>query len=662
MTPLALAVLLVAGQAGPAGQVEISPNPTRYQPVTLTLTGPRAGETDAVNPFRDFRFEVDLSHRGDKGSVEVTVPGYFAADGKAGETGATAGDKWRARFLPDRPGEWRYRVRFVVGTDAALSSPEEESEAPESGTEPLPSDGLEGAFAVAEGDEQAAGFYGTGPLTTVVPRERRHVCITTGTIAQPYLTQSYFPGPEANGYLKTHRDGRAFLKAGADSPENLLAYVDFDGTRALGGPQPKREGESSRAGLHRYEPHVRDWKEGDPTWQGGKGKGLIGALNYLASQGVNGIYFLPMNVEGDGKDVWPWVDEKTRDRFDVSKLDQWGVVFDHAASLGIALHVVLTETENENLFEALDGPGDGDVPFADTRKLYYRELVARFAHHPAVFWNLGEENGGDGKDGNELAKGNTTEQRKAFASYVKSIDPYGHPVVVHTYPGQYEKVYGPLAGFGEIDGPSLQMGDPKKAHAETLEWLRKSREAKRPWFVCVDEIGPADTGVVPDSDPSAPANHKLAREVLWGNLLAGGSGVEWYFGYKYPHNDLNCEDFRSREEVWRFTKAAVDFMHGHLPFDEMNPADEVVRADGAFCLAKPGEVYAVYLPTVRAAAEMKLPAGDYEIRWFDPVGGGELRSGTADRVEGGDRSALGEPPVKPDQDWVVLVRRMAPEN
>ena len=51
--------------------------------------------------------------------------------------------------------------------------------------------------------------------------------------------------------------------------------------------------------IGRYEPHVRDWADGDPTWQGGKGKGLIGGLNYLASQGVNSAPTSP----GEGR-LW----------------------------------------------------------------------------------------------------------------------------------------------------------------------------------------------------------------------------------------------------------------------------------------------------------------------------------------------------------------------
>ena len=49
------------------------------------------------------------------------------------------------------------------------------------------------------------------------------------------------------------------------------------------------------------------------------------------------------------------------------------------------MHFKTQETENEQL---LDG---GNVGVE--RKVYYRELIARFGHHLALNWNMGEENG-----------------------------------------------------------------------------------------------------------------------------------------------------------------------------------------------------------------------------------------------------------------------------
>lgn len=97
-----------------------------------------------------------------------------------------------------------------------------------------------------------------------------------------------------------------FLKGGAYSPESFLGYYQFDQTPAS----------------HKYEAHAGDWQEGNPTWKNGKGKNIIGALNYLKSKQMNSVYFLTMNVQGDGKDVWPWNDVNERYRFDCSKLDQ----------------------------------------------------------------------------------------------------------------------------------------------------------------------------------------------------------------------------------------------------------------------------------------------------------------------------------------------------
>lgn len=71
-----------------------------------------------------------------------------------------------------------------------------------------------------------------------------------------------------------------------------------------------------------------DFQNSNPQWKEGKGKGLIGALNYLAYKGMNSVYFLTMNINGDGKDVWPYRTPEDFTRFGVSKLDQWEIELD----------------------------------------------------------------------------------------------------------------------------------------------------------------------------------------------------------------------------------------------------------------------------------------------------------------------------------------------
>jgi Domain of unknown function (DUF5060)/Putative collagen-binding domain of a collagenase len=606
--PVSLAFGIIASLAvlaARAGTVATGSSPTVegelrvWHAVTITLDGPEAAEGAAPNPFRDYRLQVTFEH----GNRAIVVPGYFAADGHAAESGASRGNKWRVHFMPDAPGRWTWRASMRQGSDVAVS-------ADAGGGRPVPPDGAGGVLTIEPTDKQAPDFRRRGLL--------RHA---------------------GGHHLQFAGTGEFFLKGGADSPENFLAYRDFDNTTTS--VAPRREGEAERA-LHAYRPHEGDWRAGDPTWRGGRGKGIIGALNYLASQGMNSVYFLTMNVGGDGDDVFPWVSREQRDRFDVSKLDQWNLVFAHMTRLGLMLHVVTQETENQTL---LDEGALGPV-----RRLYYRELIARFGHHPAITWNLGEENG----EAREGAPFNTDGQRKAFARFIKDLDPYDHPVVVHTWPGKQERIYGPLLGEPALDGPSLQIHHAQDVYRETRKWRERSAAAGRPWFVSLDELGPADTGVKPDADD--PGHDEVRIHALWGHLMAGGAGVEWYFGYNYAHNDLNAEDWRSRERMWRLTRHALQFFQRNVAFHEARPLDGLLSDSDAHLLAVPSQSYVIHLPNGGTTSlDLRQAQGTFDVRWFDPRSGGDLQRGSIESVRGGNVSPLGTPPSEPSADWVVLV-------
>jgi hypothetical protein len=137
--------------------------------------------------------------------------------------------------------------------------------------------------------------------------------------------------------------------------------------------------------------------------------------------------------------------------------------------------------------------------------------------------------------------------------------------------------------------------------------------------------------------------------------MAGGGGVEWYFGYQYPHSDLNCEDWRSREKLWDQTRIALGFFKSHLPFAEMVSRDDLTEASDDYCFAKEGEAYAVYLPEGQPTL-INLRDGDYGVRWFNPRTGGELMKGSVVNTMGGSVTT-GKPPVNDGKDWVCLIRR-----
>jgi hypothetical protein len=568
----------------------------------------------APNPFTGYRFDVTFTH--ESGAPSYVVPGYFAADGNAAETSATAGTVWRAHLSPDQPGKWNYRVSFTAGPNAATYG---------TGQALAPYDGKTGSFTVSATNKTGADFRSGGRLTY-----------------------------NGGHYLAAAGTGQAFLKAGADAPETLLAYTDFDDTLALKKEVP----------LKTWAPHVADWRQGDPSWQGGKGKGLIGALNYLGAKGANAVSFLTYNAAGDGDNIWPFVARDEKFHYDCSRLDQWGIVFEHAQARGVFLHFKLQENESDDdrigaqrkpgrVPESLDGGACGPE-----RRLYLRELIARFGHLLALNWNLGEENT------------QTPDEQRAMAQFIHDTDPYRHLLVIHSFPNQQDEVYGALIGKQSVLTGASTQNSWKAAHQWTLKWVRASAAAGRPWVVCNDEQNPANQGVPPDpgykgfaglntlGKPVGYDLHDIRKNTLWGTFMAGGAGVEYYFGYQLPENDLLLEDFRSRDKSWDYCRIALGFFRDQkIPLEKMSNANELVgniaHDNSVYCFAQPNALYLVYLPQGGSATlDLTAAAGDFALAWFNPRDGGPLTA--AIPATGGAKLTLNAPSA---DDWLAIIRR-----
>lgn len=554
-----------------------------WQPLTISWQGPTANELDsAPNPFLDLRLDVTFTG---PSAQTLTVPGYFDGDG----AGGASGDVWRVRFAPDEAGTWNYAVSFRSGDEIAVSG---------AGGASTGFDGDSGSFVIDARDPTAPGFLGTGRLEYV-----------------------------GGHYLKL-RDGPYWIKTGVDSPEDFLAYGDFDAT-----PND-----------HSYSAHESDWQSGDPTWGGGKGKGIIGALNYLGELGMNSIYFLPMNIGGDGQNTWPYAGSidpagapgNDNLHFDLSKLQQWETVFAHAQEQGVALHFVLNESEKDNK-EELDG-----ATLGVERKLFYRELVARFGHHNALFWNIAEEyNYNPGGNPQALALSPATVM--AFADHLRSIDPYDHPITVHNWDNTSS--WDPFFGEAPFDATSMQLNPADFDVESKIEgWRNQSASAGRPIMISVDEFHRTTESNLADQ----------RRDFLWPILLSGGH-LEFIID-----GTRSIDDFTPYHDLWRWSGYARSFMEANLPYWEMSPNDALLSGesgDDGEVFAKTGSVYAVYLPDSTATGSLNLSgtSGSFTQRWFDPRSG--TFAGSATTVSGGGAVVLGAPPSGIGEDWVVLIER-----
>jgi hypothetical protein len=52
---------------------------------------------------------------------------------------------------------------------------------------------------------------------------------------------------------------------------------------------------------------------------------------------------------------------------------------------------------------------------------------------------------------------------------------------------------------------------------------------------------------------------------------------------------------------------------------------------------------------------MTLPAGTWQVRWYNPRQGGPLITGPTDTVTGGQAAPIGQPPAETDKDWAALL-------
>jgi len=575
----------VNGPGGPDpqdgdGSVEVRGIRQRWHPVTIDLSGPGARETSTPNPFFDERLDVLFVAPSGR---RIVVPGFFAGDG----AGDGAGNRWHAILSPDEVGTWTFRTAFRAGDGVAV-------EPVGTGTPVPPYDGVTGTFDVVE--SQAGG------------QDLR--AASRGLIK-----------PRGGHYLTTS-NRKPWLKVGPDIPENFLGYEGFDNTPDAG---------------HAFAAHVIDWRPGDPDWNNGDGRAIIGALNFIGDRNANSIYFLPMNIDGDGDDTFPTIGEFEKLRYDLSKLEQWEAVFSHF------LHFVLAETEagNEEYHD------DGEL--GPERKLFYRMLVARFGHHNGLEWNLGEENDYG------------TARLEEFAAFIKSIDPYDHPLTTHTKGNQYDNYYEPLLGNADFDITSFQGSNSGTSMFDLIiEWRERSAKAGVPWAISFDEPQKIEN----DPDDVNDGYPHGRRDKMWPALMAGGAGFEWYVQQDGGGNsfDQQIDDFGLMETALTWSGHARKFLE-RLPLEAMI-SDRTIADSAAggntYARYREDTVYAIYNDRNGGAFTLDLssvpPDALFRIFWFDPRTG-DVVDGSIVEVNGGDVVDLGSAPYSLDDDWACLVAR-----
>ncbi len=146
---------LWAAPAAPTAVATVHGTLTVWGDVIIDFAGPVTDEQATPNPFLDDRLNVTF--RNTASGEAFVVPGYYAADGNAAETSASAGGTWRVHFVPDSAGTWTWSVSFRTGADVAVSLD------PVAGA-PTAFNGASGTLTITPMNVLAPGFHAQGLL------------------------------------------------------------------------------------------------------------------------------------------------------------------------------------------------------------------------------------------------------------------------------------------------------------------------------------------------------------------------------------------------------------------------------------------------------------------------------------------------------------------
>ncbi|MBI4603439.1 MAG: DUF4038 domain-containing protein [Planctomycetes bacterium] len=256
-------------------------------------------------------------------------------------------------------------------------------------------------------------------------------------------------------------------------------------------------------------------------------------------------------------------------------------------------------------------------------RLLYRYAVARFAAFDNVWWDLGNEH-------------NEYRDRRwgdAMGAFVLERDPYRRLASAHGYD---ELLYprSEWASYAIVQ----HYGDPKALR----DWVLVHREVPKPFIN--EEYGYEGQGRF---KPGSRSGHGMPRDEVrrshWAIAFGGGYatygdsvGGAWYYEGT-PGPGLAAGQLKHLRALFE-----------ELPFNDMEPADEMLKGPAlAFALAGGGRI-AVYLPQGGEVTVEPAKGTLREARWIDPRTG--ERKDAAPAAAAGCASTFRAPSA---EDWAL---------
>ncbi len=320
-------------------------------------------------------------------------------------------------------------------------------------------------------------------------------------------------------------------------------------------------------------------------------------------------------------------------RFNVPYWQKYERMLRYARERGMVISVVLDMGDNFVHTEA----GSED------ERRYYRYAVNRLAAFSNITWDLGDD----------LDRFRDIKWAHETGTLLEQWDPYHHLATLHAMAAQFQDRASSWPGFISYQEWS------RKQHALMLESRKLQQQAGRIIPQANEEYGYEDhypSWAEPDSDSA-----DVLRRTAWEIYMAGAyqtAGESTRRGTNiWPDTGGGWMNGRGDDTQTMFLGYGhiVDFFTG-FAWWKTNPHDELVN-QGNYCLADPGNLYAIYLPH-GGKLTVKLEPGTYRGEWFNASSG--QRIPLTEDATGPSWSSPGPPDdsgFRDSHDWALLLEK-----
>jgi hypothetical protein len=273
---------------------------------------------------------------------------------------------------------------------------------------------------------------------------------------------------------------------------------------------------------------------------------------------------------------------------------------------------------------------------SEDERRFIRYAVSRLSAFSNVTWDLGDDLEGYRDD----------QWTHDTGTLIEQWDPYHHLATSHPIRTVHQDRGSAWFGFTSYQDWS------RKQHALMLESRELQRKTGRIIPQTNEEYGYEDhypMWAEPGSDSA-----EVLRRTAWEIVMAGGyqtAGETCRRGTNIaPDTGGGWMNGRGDDTMTMFLGYGhmVDFF-ASFEWWKTDPHDEVVD-NGAYCLAKPGEIYASYLPK-GGRITLKLADGTYDAMWFSALSGEKI---VLPAVTG---STWTSPEAPDHNDWALLLQK-----